>query len=133
MCGAAVDWASVLVKVICHSSAEAEICAACKAGQRLMFVLQLMRELGHDIVSPTPFFIDNSATGELTQKMGASKRTQHFLRWQHYMRYLVNHDYAKVHFVRDAEQRADIATKMINLTKYAKMVREITGNGTGPA
>ena len=62
-----------------------------------------------------------------------SKRTQHFLRWQHYMRYLVNHEYAKVHFVRDAEQRADIATKMINLTKYAKMVREITGNCTGPA
>ena len=49
------------------------------------------------------------------------------------MRYLVNHEYAKVHFVRDAEQRADIATKMINLTKYAKMVKEITGYGTGPA
>ena len=127
MCGATVDWASVLVKVICHSSAEAEISAACKAGKRLMFVVQLMRELGHDIVSPTPFLIDNSATGELTKKMGATKRTEHFLRWQHYMRQLVNYNYAKVFLVRDADQRADIATKVVNLTKYAIMVREITG------
>ena len=52
MCGAAVDWAAVLIKVICHSSAEAEISAACKAGKRLMFVVQFMRELGHDLVSP---------------------------------------------------------------------------------
>jgi hypothetical protein len=132
MCGAAVDWAAVLIKVICHSSAEAEISAACKAGKRLMFVVQLMRELGHDLVSPTPFLIDNSATGELTKKMGATKRTEHFLRWQHYMRQLVNYNYAKVFLVRDQDQRADIATKVVNLTKFAVMVREITGNSEGP-
>jgi hypothetical protein len=131
MCGAAVDWSSILIKVICHSSAEAEISAACKAGKRMMFLVQLLRELEHDIVCPIPFFIDNSATSELTRKMGATKRTEHFLRWQHYMRQLVNHDYAKVFLVKDADQRADIATKMINLTKFAKMVREITGSSIG--
>ena len=131
MCGAAVDWSSILIKVVCHSSAEAEISAACKAGKRMMFLVQLLRELEHDIVCPIPFFIDNSATSELTRKMGATKRTEHFLRWQHYMRQLVNHDYAKVFLVKDADQRADIATKMINLTKFAKMVREITGTSIG--
>ena len=131
MCGATVDWASALVKVVCHSSAEAEICAACKAGKRMMFLVQLMRELEHDISCPIPFFIDNSATSELTRKMGATKRTEHFLRWQNYMRWLVNYDYAKVYLVRDADQRADIATKMINLTKFAKMVSEIVGTSLG--
>ena len=47
------------------------------------------------------------------------------------MRQLVNHDDAKVFLVKDADQRADIATKMINLTKFAKMVREITGTSIG--
>ena len=96
-----------------------------------MFLVKLMRELGLDIVSPTPFFIDNSAAQDLTKKMSATKRTEHFLRWQNYMRWLVNYNHAKVFLVRDADQRADIATKMINLTKFAKMVREITGRSTG--
>ena len=64
--------------------------------------------------------------------MGATKRTEHFLRWQHYMRQLVNYNYAKVFLVRDQDQRADIATKVVNLTKFAVMVREITGNSEGP-
>ena len=130
LCGAAVDYGSVCIKVICHSSAEAEISAACIAGKRVMFINSLLRELEHDIVAPAPFFIDNSATEQLTRKNAATKKTEHFLRWQHYMRYLVNHKHAKVYFVRDEEQLADAATKMINLTKFAKSVRMITGTAT---
>ena len=131
LCGAVVDYGSVLIRVICHSSAEAEISAACIAGKRVMFISNLLRELEHDIVAPIPFFIDNSATEQLTRKNAATKKTEHFLRWQHYMRYLVNHSHTKVFFVRDENQLADAATKMVNLTKFAKSVRVITGNTTG--
>ena len=48
------------------------------------------------------------------------------------MRKLGNYNYAKVFLVRDQDQRADIATKVVNLTKFAVMVREITGNSEGP-
>ena len=45
MFGAAVDWSTKLVKVICHSSAEAEVAAGCFCGKRCMFVRSYLNEL----------------------------------------------------------------------------------------
>ena len=40
--GVAVDYQSQLIRVICHSTAEAETAAACFAAKRVMYVLQLL-------------------------------------------------------------------------------------------
>ena len=45
MCGGAIDWACKLVRVICHSSSEAEICAGCFAAKRLQFIRSLLNEM----------------------------------------------------------------------------------------
>ena len=88
----AVDWGSKLVKLTMHSSSEIEIAAACLAAKRLMFVKEMCNEVGLRIGTPIPMMVDNSGAIELCEKVGVSKRTVHFMRWQHlYCRYLVKH------------------------------------------
>ena len=91
MCNGPVDWSSKLVRVICHSSAEAEIASGCFLGKRAAFIKQLTGEFGNPIKSRFFLLIDNSASLDLTKKFGVQTRTAHFLRWQHYLRWLVLH------------------------------------------
>ncbi|NCF77925.1 MAG: DDE-type integrase/transposase/recombinase, partial [Proteobacteria bacterium] len=42
MCNGPVDWASKGLRVICHSSAEAEIAGGCALGKRSVFILQFI-------------------------------------------------------------------------------------------
>ena len=116
--GACIDFNAQLIKVICHSSAEAETAAATFAGKRFVYVLQLLRDLGHDIVCPVSFLIDCSAVEDLSKKLGATKRTEHFLRWFHHFRWLVLHQYSVVHAISDLEQYLDICTKAVNSSKW---------------
>lgn len=125
--GAAVDWQSKLVRIICHSSAEAEICAGCFASKRAMYVLQFFRELGFNIICPLPVMIDNTAADSLSIKHGATRATEHFLRWQHDMRHRRLHRLIDVHYVSDPEQRADAMTKVSTPDKHHLLVKAMYG------
>ena len=56
---------------------------------------------------PLPMLIDNSGAIDLCERVGVSKRTEHFQRWQHYCRYMARHHITKLHFVRTHEQLAE--------------------------
>ena len=116
----AIDWGSKLVKVTMHSSSEIEIAAACLAAKRLQFYRELCREIKIRVKTPFPMLIDNSGAIDLCEKVGASKRTEHFQRWQHYCRYMTRHCITKLHFVRTHEQLADQLTKMGDKTSFLR-------------
>ena len=120
MCGAAVDWACQLLRVISHSSAEAEIAAGCMAGKRMQFIRALINEMaefgaGKGIKGALIYLIDNSACEPLTRNIGVSKPTEHFLRWQHYLRWLVYHKYAVVIWISTNDETGDLMTKVLPL------------------
>jgi len=123
MCNGPIDWSSKIIRVICHSSSEAEIAAGCAAGKRTVFITNLYGDL--HIVLVLPFFalIDNSATLDLSKKLGVQPRTAHFLRWQHYLRWLVLHGYVKIFFVPTKEQRADGMTKILDMSAFLVFCR----------
>ena len=73
MSGGPVDWASRLIRVICLSSAEAEISAGSMAGRRLVLVIELLGAFGIKLTAPVILLIDNSAAGDLTKKFGVSE------------------------------------------------------------
>ena len=125
--GIAVDYQSQLIRVICHSTAEAETAAACFAAKRAMYVLQLLRFLGHDIACPIGYLIDCSAVEELSKKHGATKRTEHFLRWLHHFRWIVLHRYGVVHSISDPEMLADILTKCVGSVKFHLCAKGLRG------
>ena len=111
-----------------HSSSEIEIAAASIAGKRLMFYKELASEIGLKIGIPIPMLVDNSGAIDLCEKVGVSKRTEHFMRWQHYCRYLVKHFIVKMHFVRSHEQAADQLTKMGDKTSFLRSRRLMLNN-----
>ena len=125
----AVDWASKLIKVVCHSSMETEIAAGCFAAKRYMLVRQIINEV-HDqrpkdvgvlkfdlhITGPIIICIDNSATKDHTQDEGVKPKTEHFLRWQHYLRWCVMMGYAVVFWVNTKNQPVDFLTKIVDQT-----------------
>jgi hypothetical protein len=118
MFGGAIDFASRLIKVTCHSSAEAEIAAGCFAGKRGQFIRMLLNEfkkhgIGDGIDGPLVYTIDNEACDALTKNIGVSKNTEHFLRWQHYLRWLVYNKYAVVIWVSGSDETGDMMTKVL--------------------
>ena len=115
---AAIDWASKQLKVML-SSAEAEIGAGCAAGKRAIYVRNLIGELEGLPAIPIPHIVDNSALPYITENIGVSKKTEHFRRWQHFMRYLVNHNYIFVHLCKTGDMLANPLTKTCSKSEFS--------------
>ena len=126
MCnGAALDWKTAILRVVCHSSAEAEISGGSLLMKKLAFIRSTFKDLSIIIVGAIPSLIDNTAAIELSSKDGASKKTNHFLRWQHTMRWSVIHLYSVLLFVFTHEQLANVLTKPVDLAElewFSKIV-----------
>ena len=118
ICDGPLVWSTKLVKVICHSSAEAEICAGSLLSKDNMYLRQLLGAMGINILGAVPTFIDSTAAMDITGRLGVSKRTAHFLRWQHYMRWCVSHNFIRLIFVSTKRQLADALTKMVDKTLF---------------
>ena len=123
LCNGPIDWAAKLIRVICHSSAEAEIGAGCMLGKRVVFAVRFANEFKVKFQGPAMLLIDNTAADDLTKKFGVTPKTAHFLRWQHYLRYLVTHQYARIIFVSTKDQLADILTKVVDVSTFLTACR----------
>ena len=89
-----------------------------------MFINELCKEIGiKSLRLPIPMLMDNSGAIELCEKVGVSKKTEHFMRWQHYCRYLVKHFVIRLHFVRSHDQVADQLTKAGDKTGFLRTRR----------
>jgi hypothetical protein len=118
-----MDWGTKLIKVICHSSAEAEIGGGCIMAKAYMYTRQLFAKLGVSIDGPTPAFIDSEAGIAIANNVGVTKRTMHFLRWQHYLRWIVQHFYIGLFHIGTKRQLADGLTKVVDITLYRALYK----------
>ena len=109
-----LDWSVRIIKVICHSSAEAEIAAGCMMGKRIPFIRQLLSDCMFKLDRPIIIFLDNTAALALIEKMGASPKTAHFLRWQFYLRYLAVNKHIVPFFADTKNMLADPMTKVVD-------------------
>ena len=69
--------------------------------------------------------VDNSATPALTENMGVSKKTEHFRRWLHFMRYMVTHGYTYVHLCRTNDMFANALTKVESPEQYRRFCKVV--------
>ena len=112
----------MLLKVQC-SSAEAEISAGAHGGKRSIYVREFRGFIEPLAKVPISHVIDNTALPPLTENAGVSKRSEHFRRWQHFLRYLVTHGYSYLHLVRTHEMHANALTKVENLHAFDEFVK----------
>ena len=113
-CNGPIDWTARIIRVICHSSAEAETAAASMMAKRLKFIVQLLVDMGFKIEAPVVVLIDNSAALELCQKLGVTARTAHFMRWLYYFRSCVLDNQLKPYFCPTKLMLADPMTKIVD-------------------
>ena len=77
------------------------------------------------IKSKFMLLIDNTAANDLTKKLGVQSRTAHFLRWQHYLRWLVMHQFVEIFFIPTKEQVADMFTKVLDMSTFLLFCRAL--------
>ena len=122
-CAGPIDWSARLIRVICHSTAEAEIAAGCMGGKRMIFITQLLGDFKIKLAGPAMILIDNTATEDLCNKFGVTPKTAHFLRWQHFLRWMVINHWAEIIFVGTKDQLADIMTKVVDYNTFLAACR----------
>ena len=83
--------------------------------------------IGNGLTGALIYLIDNEACGPLTTNVGVSRTTEHFLRWQHYLRWIVANKYGIVIWVPTDDETGDIMTKILPAHSYAKHKKELLG------
>ena len=122
MFNGAVDWGSHLVKVKL-SSAEVEIAAGSACEKRHSYIRNTFGEMFPLPRMAASHVIDNSAMPSLTENVGASKKTEHFVRWLLYMRQQVQHGLSYVHLCRTFDMDADCLTKVAMRAAFMRFVQ----------
>jgi hypothetical protein len=117
-CNGLLDWRVAIIRVICGSSAEAEVSCGSFIAKRLVFIRNLFNDMTIKIDGRIPLCIDSTAAEDLAHKEGVSKRTAHFLRWQYTLRWMVVYRYLILNFVFDHEQLANLMTKPVSINEF---------------
>ena len=76
----AVDWNAGNIKLVPHSSHEAESAIASRAARAVAFVRELLRTNNLPVKAPTPMLGDNKALYISVQQEGATSRTRYYER-----------------------------------------------------
>ena len=116
--GAPISFTSKRLKVVALSSAEAEYAAASYTCKELVFVRNILLDLGLKLDGPIVLAVDNQAAIAIAKNHGATKLTKHFDDAVHYFRDSVDRQRVVPTFVRTHAQRADGFTKPLGKGLY---------------
>ena len=116
--GGCVAFAAKRMKVIAHSSAEAEYAASSYTSKEVAFVRNVCSELELGLRGPVCLAVDNEAAIKIAENRGVTGRTKHFSDAIHYVRHMVDHLIIKIHYVSTHKQLADGFTKPLPKGKF---------------
>ena len=118
---AAITWGSKQQATIALSSCEAEIIAASKAAQEVIYVRQLLTELGFPPSGPTPQGCDNKAARDTAYNPENHERMKHVERRHLYIRECIERGEIVVPYVRTCDNLADFFTKCLAPAEFFPM------------
>jgi hypothetical protein len=118
MNGAPISWASVKQSTVAISSVEAEYMALSSATQEMLYLRQLLEDIGYAQEEATIIYEDNQPCINLANDQTYSKRTKHIDIRHHFIRDEVVSGRLRLVHVPTAEQCADIMTKALAHIKF---------------
>ena len=113
-----IAWSSKQQSIVALSSFEAEYLACTHAACEVVWLRQLLAELGHEQNLPTPLFCNNNGTVACTHDPHGHTRMKHIDLRQHFIRECVNRGLINVLRVPGKENVADIFTKALGRTLH---------------
>lgn len=111
MCGNPVSWHSGLHKRVCKSTQEAEYYSISKCVEEVLWIRNLLGELGHVIKAPITIYNDNEAAIKLAQDGVFRPRTKYIAVDYHHFRSEVKAGIVEICYINTKEMAADGLTK----------------------
>ncbi|CAK1590667.1 unnamed protein product [Parnassius mnemosyne] len=124
MNGGPITWSSQKQKTIALSTTEAEFVAACEAAKEMIWLRQLMLDLGKNCKCVT-MFIDNQSAINLINNSVYHKRTKHINVKYYFIREKVELGMIKINYVPSKDQLADILTKALPTQTFTYIREQI--------
>ena len=116
--GNLVTWRSKKQSVVARSSAEAEYRAMASTACELIWLKNLLSDLGFPSNAPMPMFCDNQAAMHIASNPVFHERTKHIEVDCHYVRSQVQSKVITTHYTRSHDQLADIFTKSLPTDRF---------------
>jgi hypothetical protein len=134
ICGSAVAWGIELQSSVALPTAEAACMALSAASQEVIFLRQLLTNLGEHVQGPTPMYEDNEGYEALATNDIMSAKTKHIDIRHHFARYLVKSKAIEIVLISTSEMLADILKKnTLPIGEYKKHTdRTLSGTYRGP-
>ena len=124
--GGPVTWKSGKQPIVAMSTAEAEYIAASYAIREIVYLRQILEDIGIPQQKPTRLNEDNQAAIAIARAKGQTQRTKHILRHFHYVREAIDCELVKLNFCETSRQLADMFTKILNRAQLEKLLRIMT-------
>jgi hypothetical protein len=121
--GGAISWSSEKQTTVALSNNEAEYIAGTHAARELVWLRQLLNDLGHGTDSPTVLHMDNLSAIAIAQNPTCSDSTKHIEVKHHYLRKKVEDEVIDPRYKPTGEQLADVLTKGLAKEKHEGLTR----------
>ena len=120
--GCTVSWSSKKQNCITLSSTEAEYVALCHTATEVIWITNILVEIGikKEILYPVPIFEDNKSCIVLAEEPKTHNRMKHIDVRYHFVREKIAEGIVKLCYVPTDEQKADIFTKSLPKIKFIK-------------
>ena len=122
--GNLVTWKSKKQNVVARSSAEAEYRAMASTASELIWIKQLLSDMGFKTQEPMKMFCDNNSARHIASNPVFHERTKHIEVDCHFVREKVQAKEIETPYVKSEDQLADIFTKGL----YPNPFERITSN-----
>lgn len=109
----AIAWGSRRQAWVALSTCEAELNAATELARELMWVRDLLGELAHHDLPPTPLKIDNQSAQAIVEGGSSHRATRHLMVRKAFLRDQVQRQIIKPEYVKSAANSADAMTKAL--------------------
>jgi hypothetical protein len=124
LAGGIFAWNSCTQKTVALSSTEAEYMSLSDTSQQLVWVKNLLIELGIQL-SPIPLYGDNQGSIFLTSNPVQEKCIKHIDLRYHFIRDVVHSKQVELFFIEGAENPMDMFTKNLGCVKFLKFREQL--------
>ena len=114
--------------IIALSSTEAEHMAAYEATKEIVWLRELLKELGFEQKEPTVIFEDNMSTMEIVMNFNTQhKRTKHYPVRCAYLKRKAEEGVIQLRYLKTEDQVADVLTKALVKSQHNKLSNSLLG------